>query len=176
MKCLILALMTAIGFSSMAQNGGQYPENNSVKLEWAGTNAKVTNKQNIESVFRVAYSQTEVEITIPANSSYIYILPAAVTTVKAKCITNGGNTDFGWVELSLTVTPVKFVSFDFNPIGNKEVLVTFKTTETSNIRRYDILISKDGVNYTAIDSVKADQVTPNRAYSIKINTSNFKKN
>ena len=96
MRILILALLIGISINGMAQNGGQYPENNSVKLEWSGTDAKITNKQNIESVFRVAYLQTEVEITIPANSSYIHSLPAAVATVKAKWITNGGNTDFGW--------------------------------------------------------------------------------
>ncbi len=164
-----------ISFSSMAQNGGQYPENNSVKLEWAGTSVLITNKQSCESIIRVTYSQSTVDLTIAANSSMIFMPPAAVAIIKAKNTTNCGNSDFGLVELSLVVTPVKFVSFDFTPAGNKEVLVTFKTTETSNIRRYDILISKDGVNYTAIDSVKADQVTPNRTYSIKINTSNIKK-
>jgi hypothetical protein len=175
MKCLILALFMGIGFYSMGQNGGQYPENNSVKLEWAGTSVKITNKQACESIIRVTYSQTSVDLTIAGNSSMIFMPPAAIATIKAKNTTNCGNSDFGLVELSLVVTPVKFASFDFEPIGNKEVLVTFKTTETSNIKQYNILISIDGVHYKAIDSVKADQVTPNRTYSIKINTSNFKK-
>ncbi len=175
MKHFILIASLLITFSGMAQNGGQYPENNSVKLEWSGTNANITNKQNIESVFRVAYLQTEVEITIPANSSYIHSLPAAVATVKAKCITNGGNTDFGWVELSLSAMPVKFVSFGFTAIGNKKVLVEFTTAETSNIRQYNVLMSTDGIHYVCIDSIKADAVTPNRKYSHTINTSTFKK-
>ncbi len=164
-----------ISFSSMAQNGGQYPENNSVKLEWVGTSVKVTNKQSCESIIRVTYSQSSIDLTIAGNSSVILMPPAAVATIKAKNTTNCGNSDFGLVELTLIVTPVKFESFAFEPLGNKEVLATFKTAETSNIRRYDILMSIDGVHYTAIDSVKADQVTPNRTYSIKINTSNFKK-
>ena len=175
MRILIFALLIGVSASSMAQNGGQYPENNSVKLEWAGSSVKITNKQSCESVIRVSYAQSDVDLTIAGNSSVIFMPPAAVATIKAKNTTNCGNSDFGLVELSLTAMPTKFTSFDFKPLGNKVVLATFTTTETSNIRRYDILISRDGINYMAIDSVLADQVTPNRTYSIKINTSNFKK-
>lgn len=176
MKVLILALLGSFLISTgMAQNGGQYPENNSVKLEWVGTSVKITNKQSCESVIRVAYAQTEVDLTIAGNSSIIFMPPAAVATVKAKCTTNCRNTDFGWVELSLSAMPTKFVSYDFQAIGNKEVLVTFETAETSNVKQYNILISTDGVNYRKLDSIKADLVTPNRTYSIKVNTSTFKK-
>jgi hypothetical protein len=176
MKILILALLGSFLISTgMAQNGGQYPENNSVKLEWVGNSVKVTNKQLVESVIKVAYAQTEVDLTIAANSSVLFMPPAPVATIKAKCLTNAGSTDFGWVELSLSAMPTKFVSYDFQAIGNKEVLVTFETAETSNVKKYNILISFDGVNYKILDSIKADQVTPNRKYSIKVNTSIFKK-
>lgn len=175
MRILIFALLIGINVSSMAQNGGQYPENNSVKLEWVGTSVKVTNKQSCESVIRVTYAQSDVNLTILGNSSILFMPPAAVATIKAKNTTNCGNSDFGLVELTLTAMPVKLVSFDFEPLGNKEVMVTFKTAETSHIKQYNILISTDGVHYRAIDSVMADQTTPNRLYSQKFNTSNFKK-
>lgn len=176
MKSLIFSLLgTFLMLNVMAQNGGQYPENNSVKLEWAGTSVKVTNKQSCESIIRVSYAQSEVNLTIAGNSSIIFMPPAAIATVKAKCTTNCGNTDFGWVEISLTAMPTKFVSFDFQPLGNKEVLVTFETAETSSIRTYRVLISTDGVNYRPIDSVNADIASPNRKYSIKVNTSTLKK-
>lgn len=176
MKKLITALFAFIlMMTGKAQNGGQYPENNSIKLEWSGTSVLVTNKQSCESVIRVSYAQSTVDLTIPGNSSVLFMPPAAVATIKAKNTTNCGNSDFGLVELNLTAMPVKFASFYFTAIGNKEVLVTFETAETSNIRHYRILISTDGVNYRAIDSVKADLVTPNRTYSIKVNTSTFKK-
>lgn len=176
MKKSILALFgTLLIFMASAQNGGQFPENNSVKLEWVGTSVKVTNKQSCDGQIRLTYASTSVDVSVSANSSIIFMPPAAIATIKAKALTNCGSTDFGWVELSLIVTPVKFVSFDFIPIGNKDVLVTFETAETSNIRHYRILISHDGVNYRAIDSVKADNVTPNRTYSIQINTSQLKK-
>jgi hypothetical protein len=175
MKHYILILSLLIAINSIAQNGGQYPENGSVKLEWVGSSVKVTNKQSCESVIKVSYAQSEVDLTIAANSSLIFMPPAAVAAVKAKTTTNCGGTDFGWVEISLSVMPVKFVSFDFTPVGNKEVSVTFETAETSNIKTYYILISKDGINYQRIDSIPADKVTVNRKYSIRINTSTFKK-
>lgn len=176
MKKLITALLGIIFMmSGMAQNGGQFPENNSVKLEWSGTSVQVTNKQSCESVIKISYAQSDVDVTVAANSSIIFMPAAAIATIKAKAVTNCGSTDFGWVELSLTAMPVKFVSFDFSPIGNKEVYTTFETAETSNIRMYYILISHDGINYKRIDSIPADKVIVNRKYSIKVNTSTFKK-
>ena len=175
MRILIFAILIGFSTFSMGQNGGQYNVNNSIKLEWAGSSVKITNKQSCESVIRVAFAQSEVNVTIPGNSSLIFMPPAAVATIKAKCTTNCGSTDFGWVELNLTAMPTKFASFDFKPLGNKVVLATFETTETSNIKQYNILISTDGLNYYAIDSVMADQISPNRTYSIKFNTSKFKK-
>lgn len=176
MKILILALLGSFLITTgIAQNGGQFQENNSVKLEWAGTSVKVTNKQSCESVIKVSYAQSEVDLTIAGNSSVIFMPPAAVATIKAKATTNCGGTDFGWVELNLSAMPLKFVSFDFTPVGSKEVLVTFETAETSNIKAYYVLISKDGINYQRIDSIAADKVIQNRKYSIKVNTSNFKK-
>lgn len=176
MKHLVLSLLgTILTMAGIAQNGGQYPENNSVKLEWAGTSVRVTNKQSCESLIKISYAQSEVNVTVAANSSIIFMPPAAIATVKAKAVTNCGSTDFGWVELSLTAMPVKFVSFDFVAIGDKKVVVEFTTAETSNIRQYNILMSIDGINYICIDSIKADAVTPNRKYSHTINTSNHKK-
>lgn len=176
MKHFILSLLgTILMMTGMAQNGGQYPENNSVKLEWSGTSVKITNKQSCESVIRVSYAQSTINMTIPSNSSVIFMPPAGVAAVKAKNTTNCGDSDYGLVELTLTAMPVKFVSFDFQPLGNKEVLATFETAETSNVKMYRILISTDGVNYNVIDSVKADLVTPNRKYSIKTSALTFKK-
>lgn len=176
MKKVILALLGTILMATVTgQNGGQFPENNSVKLEWIGTSVKVTHKQACDGQVRLNYSTSDVDIAIPANSSIIFMPPAGTATIKAKALTNCGSTDFGWVELSLSAMPVKFVSFDFEAIGNKEVLVTFETAETSNIKQFNVLISTDGVHYTIIDSVKADAITPNRKYSLKVNTSTFKK-
>lgn len=128
-----------------------------------------------ESVIKISYAQSDVDVSISANSSMLFMPPAAIATIKAKALTNCGSTDFGWVELTLSAMPVKFVSFDFVAIGDKRVVVEFITAETSNIKQYNILMSTDGINYICVDSIKADAVTPNRKYSHTINTSNSKK-
>lgn len=176
MKHLIFSLLgTIFMMGAIAQNGGQYPENNSVKLEWASTTqVKVTNKQSCESIIRVTYAATTIDITIPGNSYSLVIVPSGTALIKAKNTTNCGSSDFGLVELDISALPVKFASFDFTAIGNKEVLVEFETAETSNIKQYNVLISTDGINYRPIGIVWPDNVTPNRKYSIKVNTSIFK--
>lgn len=173
MKYLISALCgLLLIINSMAQNGGQYPENNSVKLEWSGANAvKITNKQSCTSVIRISYSNVNIDVTISGNSYSILSVPTGTADVKAKSTTNCGNTDFGWVELTLQATPLKFVSYEFEPLGNYNVLSTFETAETVNVKTFNILVSKDGVNYTTIGSIWADTVMPNRKYSIKVNCS-----
>jgi hypothetical protein len=61
MKNLISTLFCLFFITAgMSQNGGQYPENNSVKLEYlGGGKIKVTNKQSCESIIHVNDSKTE---------------------------------------------------------------------------------------------------------------------
>jgi len=153
MKILIFAILLATTLTTMAQNGGQYPENNSVKLEWSGVNVKITNKQSCSSVIR----------------------PSGTADVKAKNTTNCGNSDYGQVELTLIATPLKFLSYGFTALGNNDVQAQFETAETVNVKTFNILASKDGVNYTVVGSIWADTIIPNRKYSIKVNCSSLNK-
>ncbi len=158
MRILILALLIGISINGMAQNGGQYPENNSVKLEYiGGSKVVVTNKQSCTSVIRLNDSQTEGDITIAGNSSFIYILPINLTTnirVKAKNTTNCGSTDFGWVELYLSSLPLKFIGFDLVNDYGPLVTVKFKVAEVVNVHHFNILVSTDGITWVKKDSVK----------------------
>ena len=154
MRILIFALFIGISINGMAQNGGQYPENNSVKLEWAGTSVKVTNKQSCESVIHVSYAQSDVDLTIAGNSSVIFMPPAAVATIKAKNTTNCGNSDYGLVELSLTAMPLKFVNFDLTNDYGTLCTVKFTVAEVDNVHHFNILVSTDGIIWTKKDSVK----------------------
>lgn len=175
MKILIFALLLATTITTMAQNGGQYPENNSVKLEWSGVNVKITNKQSCSSVIRVSYSTVTTDITIDGNSYYILTLPSGTADVKAKNTTNCGNSDYGQVELTLIATPLKFISYGFTALGDNNVQAQFETAETINVSHYNILVSKDGVNYTIIGVILADPDHPNRTYSTKVNCSSLNK-
>lgn len=173
MKYLIFALCGILSIlQGMGQNGGQYAENNSVKLEWAGANlVKITNKQSCTSVIRVSYSSVTIDETIAGNSYYILSVPTGTAEVKAKNTTQCGNSDYGVVELTLQATPLKFLSYDFIAQGNYNVLAQFETAETVNVKTFNVLVSKDGVNYTTVGSIWADTVIPNRKYSIKVNCS-----
>jgi hypothetical protein len=158
MKHYILILSLLITMDGMAQNGGQYPENNSVKLEYiGGGKVKVTNKQAVTSIIRLNDSQTEGDLPIPANSFALYILPPTLVTnihIKAKCTTNAGNTDFGWVELFLSSLPLKFVGFDLVNDYGPLVTVKFKVAEVVNVHHFNILVSTDGITWVKKDSVK----------------------
>jgi hypothetical protein len=158
MRILILALLIGISINGMAQNGGQYPENNSVKLEYiGGGKVKVTNKQAVTSIIRLNDSQTEGDLSIPANSFALYILPTNLVTnihIKAKCTTNAGNTDFGWVELYLSSLPLKFIGFDLINDYGPLVSVKFKVAEVINVHHFNILVSTDGITWVKKDSVK----------------------
>jgi hypothetical protein len=143
MKNLIFALIGSLLISnSMAQNGGQYPENNSLKLEYlGGGKIKITNKQSCESIVKVNDSKSEADVTIAGNSSLIYQLsPTLISNIhiKAKNTTNCGNSDYGYVELFLASLPLKFISFTTTRISNTEFWVNFEVGEVQNVKQFNI--------------------------------------
>jgi hypothetical protein len=179
MRVLIFALLCCLFINyGMAQNGGQYPENNTVKLEYlGGGKIKVTNKQSFTCDFRVNDSKTESEITIAGNSTYMYQLPPDLLTnirFKAKCITNNGLTDLGWTELFLAALPLKFVSLNTERISGTEFWVNFEIADATNVKQFNIKASLDGKIYKVITILWPDPIQPNRKYSVKVNLSNIK--
>lgn len=158
MKHSILALLIGISINGMAQNGGQYPENNSVKLEYiGGGKVKVTNKQSCTAIIRLNDSETEGDLSIAGNSFVIYILPNDLLTnihIKAKSTSNCNSPDFGWVELVLSSLPLKFVGFDLVNDYGTLCTVKFQVAEVDNVHHFNILVSTDGIIWTKKDSVK----------------------
>lgn len=148
MKHLILALLMAISISSFAQNGGQYPENNSVKLEYlGGGKVKVTNKQSCTAIIRLNDGKTEGDISIPGNSFVLYILPAELQTnirIRAKNTSNCNCPDFGYVELFLSSLPVTFTNYDITKENKTNVRVNFNIENPVNVGRYEVMVSTDG--------------------------------
>ena len=173
---LIFALLLAINISGMAQNGGQFPENGSVKLEYVGGGkVKVYNKQSCEAVIKVNDSQTEELLTIASNSWALFSISNGLTTnftVKAKTTTNCGGTDFGNVELFIASLPLKFVSFNTTRISDTEFWVNFEIAEAVNVKQFNIKASPDGKVYRTITILFPDEIQPNRKYSVKVNLAN----
>ena len=145
---LVLALLLAISISGMAQNGGQFPENGSVKLEYAGGGkVKVYNKQTGEAVIKVDDGITNVDLTVPASSFVLFTISNGLTanfTVKARTTTNLGSTDLGVVELFIANLPLKFISKKVEYLEKTdEILVTLVVTDVVNVNRVEIEISVD---------------------------------
>lgn len=174
MRHLICSLLIGISLSTFAQNGGQFPENNSVKLEYiGGGQVKVTNKQSCSSVITLNDSKTVGDITIAGNSSFIYILPPDLLTnirVKAKNNTNCGNSDYGFVELFLSSLPVTFASFTTQKQNGTTVLVNFKSENPVNAGKYRIMVSQDGKTWLMKDEIKHIDNVSNYSTSINLST------
>jgi hypothetical protein len=174
MRNLILSLLFIVfAITAKSQNGGQFPENNSVKLEFAGFgHTRLYNKQNCEAVIRVTYSASVTDYTVPANGS-ILINTAVPGTIKAKATTNCGSADFGNVELTITaqLLPVKFVSFKATALGNNKVSISFEIGESDNVDRFEVQLSTDGTNWDTVALVFPDTLKPNRLYQVTVDLS-----
>ena len=159
---LVLALLLAISITTMAQNGGQFPENGSVKLEYAGGGKiKVHNKQIGEAVIKVDDGITNVDLIVPASSFVLFTISNGLTTnftVKAKTTTNWGGTDFGMVELFIANLPLKFVSFSTTRISDTEFWVNFEIAEATNVKQFNIKASPDGKVYKTITILFPDEI------------------
>ncbi len=173
---LVLALLLAISLTTMGQNGGQFPENGSVKLEYVGGGkVKVYNKQTCEAVIKVDDGITNVDLTVPAASFVLFTISNGLTanfTVKAKTTTNCGGTDFGNVELFIASLPLKFVSFNTTRISDTEFWVNFEIAEAVNVNHFNIKASLDGKVYRTITILFPDEIQPNRKYLVKVNLAN----
>lgn len=176
MRNLFVILLMLVTLSISAQNGGQAPENNSVKIEFAGYGqCKLINKQSCEAVIRVSYNNSTVNYTVPGNSSILIPTPVP-GKIQAKTTTNCGAADFGNVEFTLTaaILPVKFISFKTSALSGNKVKVQFEIGEASNVKQFNIQVSLDGKEWTTVALVWPDNVQPNRLYEVIVDLSKKK--
>jgi len=177
---LILALCGLLStFISVAQNGGQYFENSSVKLEYlGGTSVKVTNKQSCTASIEVKDNLHDSTLVIPGNSSGIFtIAPALVSNikVKARTLTNCGSPDYGWVELTLLCLPLNFSNVSTQYLSKSDqVLVTFTVSDAINVNRVEIQVSFDGKNYVPYGIVPINFMNPNQTYKYYLTAVNLR--
>lgn len=173
MKTLIFSLLMATTITGMAQNGGQFPENGSVKIQYAGgRNFNIYNKQSCSSQIEVKVNNNAVDtlLTVPGNSFVIYTLPAVISPnnvdLKAKTTTNCGGTDFGYVELFVASLPVTFTSFNAALISGNQYQITFEVGNPSHVKSYNVQQSTDGITWKTITVILPDDRSK---YSIKLN-------
>jgi hypothetical protein len=121
-----------------AQNGGQFFENNVIRVEYVGYfngqhTFKVHNKQNCQARIRTKADQDPaIDIQVPPNSHvlvYVTRPTSASILFRAKaetfCISNP---DMGWLEINTALTPLSLnedISESRNEL-NRGISVTYK--------------------------------------------------
>lgn len=183
MKRLILAVILAvITLCSSAQNGGQYNQNNAVRLTFMGLidgnfYMKVTNRLLVASSFRFDNTGTVTQFNLKAFADTMINMGKSINgVVKVKNLNPLPLVDNGWVELCLAVTPLRFVSSTakFLPTTD-EILVEFTVADVSNIDRIVVEVSVDGgKTYRQLGLVWPDLLQPNKNYSVKISAASVR--
>jgi hypothetical protein len=109
-KFLIFTLLCLLSFFGYSQNGGQFPENNVIRVEYLGYfngnhTARVCNKQTCEARIRTKADQDPaVDVIVPANGCVIVTVSrptSASVLFRAKAETSCPsftNPDMGWIE------------------------------------------------------------------------------
>jgi len=116
MKTFITALLMLFSLMAGAQNGGQFYENNVIRVEYVGYlngnhTFKVHNKQNCEARIRTKADQDPaIDVQVPPNSHVLVSVarptPASILfRAKAEtfCISNP---DMGWLEINTALVPL----------------------------------------------------------------------
>lgn len=128
MKYTLTFILSFFYFLSNAQNGGQFSENNLIKVEYLGYfngnhTAKVCNKQNCEARIRTKADQDPaMDVIVPANECVIVTVArstsaAVLFRAKAeKSCPSFTNPDMGWVEID-------FISCVLNLVDDNRIVV-----------------------------------------------------
>jgi len=138
MKTFITALLMLFSLMAGAQNGGQFFENNVIRVEYVGYfngqhTFKVHNKQNCQARIRTKADQDPaIDVQVPTNSHVLVYVPRptpASILFRAKaetaCITNP---DMGWLEINTALVPLSLNEEANERVNelNKGISVTYK--------------------------------------------------
>lgn len=158
--------MLAMVSTILAQNGGQYSENNAGKIEYRGNNTfTIVNKQNCQATFKVSYGTMDSTVIIAPKDSVTFTPSVTGTKFKAKALSTCSN-DYGWIEYSLTNLPVMWgkTSATYNKNDSSKFTIVFNTVTESNVAYYTILASKDGKSWDNIGTVLPNNDNKSHAY------------
>jgi hypothetical protein len=174
MKTKFTLIAMVFSLAVCAQNGGRYQENNSVRLRFAGFEKTwVVNKQGCPAIIRVRHGSVTSTHSVGAKDS-IRVHTPLVGKVAAKTETHCGATDFGWVELDLTldILPIRLNSLTTTPMGNRVLKVEFEPLEATEVKEFTVEVSEDGITWRPVRIILPDALRPQRRYTAIID---FKK-
>jgi hypothetical protein len=179
---LIFTLLYLLSFFGYSQNGGQFYENNVIKVEYLGYfngnhTARVCNKQNCEARIRTKADQDPaVDVIVPANECTIVTIArptSAAVLFRAKAETSCPsftNPDMGWLETT-------FINGVLNLVENNNIVVIHGSNKLEMSIVGGILKSSYGTLnyiehiriYSITGNVKYDEVT----FARRIHTTNL---
>ena len=179
---LIFTLLCLLSFFGYSQNGGQFPENNVIRVEYIGYfngnhTARVCNKQSCEARIRTKADQDPaVDVIVPANGCVIVTIArptSAAVLFRAKAETSCPsftNPDMGWLETT-------FINGVLNLVENNNIVVIHGSNKLEMSIVGGILKSSYGTLnyiehiriYSITGNVKYDEVT----FARRIHTTNL---
>ena len=172
MKKTLLALL-CLPLATLAQNGGQIAENESLRLEITGhigtkTIIKVTNKQICTTDIKFYHDGVTGIKTFQALASDTFQVTLADCSVKAKPLTNCGGAHMGWVEWNVCVAlPIEFEWMTTKQIDSHTIEVKFKPTVVEG-KEFYIQLSIDGLNFKRVAIILPSDVQVGQIYSTQI--------
>lgn len=158
MKHILLILLVFTSINLNAQNGGQAPENEMIKLENVASGVKVTNKQSCRVEFRT--NQTD---NFHLASYSDTIIQGLKGKFKVKPLDKCQSGDMGWVEIDVNSSlPVKFEN-----INIKNNILYFTTSSENNVKEYVVEYSTNGNSWKEVSHIKPKG---NSTYSINLSS------
>lgn len=177
MKHFLFSVLASIAMlSASAQNGGQYEQNNAVRLTFMGQiggslYVKVTNRLLVPSSFKFDNTVATSSFNLGALKDTLINMGAKINgIVKVKNTSPLPFVDNGWVEMCLVVSPLRFVgsSATYDKVKD-EIIVTFTVADVSNIDRIVVEASIDGGKTVKQFGLTWPEVTPmQKTYKVKI--------
>jgi len=179
MKTVLLTVMLLCSLLGYSQNGGQFNENNVLKVDYVGYNNgnhifKIINKINCVLGVKIDKNGVTSSQTMAGLQETVIVVTAPQTpqiTIKAKRESGANcrqNPDNGWVELqSSIVLPIKFGGITAIKVSSNLIKLTFDVEEDHALKSYGIMVSPDGKNFKRVKVLFPNGIVPYGSTSSK---------
>jgi hypothetical protein len=185
MKTVLLSLMLMCSVFCYSQNGGQFNENNVLKIDYVGYSNgnhvfKIINKVSCDLGVKIdKMGATSSQLMTPLQETVVLVTAPQSPQITLKAKRESGancrqNPDNGWVELqSSIVLPITFGGITATKISPNLIKLTFDVEEDHTIKNYGIMLSPDGKNFKRIQILFPNGIVPygstsHKKYSVLI--------
>lgn len=175
MKKYLVLLSLLLPLRMVSQNGGQFSETPSLKIEFSGQLPNmeniitVTNKVNCQADITLMYNGNRTKTVPSLAQDTFHVTLFQSCALKARTNPDCQTPNYGVVELNLCqILPLKLTYLEVRKVNQSEIEVIFEVSEISKISHLNFQISQDGLNFKTIDIMLGKDVTPNKRITKKI--------